>query len=48
MSVSILCPASLENCEISCERYLIEAITISYTNARLKRSFNTVGGSHDN
>jgi hypothetical protein len=47
MSISILCAASLENCETSCERYLIEAITMWYTNARLKRSFNTVGGNDD-
>ena len=47
MSISNTYAASIENCEISCERYLIEAITMWCTNARLKRTFNTEGGNHD-
>jgi hypothetical protein len=47
MSISISCAASMEYCEISCERYLTVAISIWYTNARLKRTFNTEGGNHD-
>jgi len=47
MSISISCAASLEYCEISCERYLTDAITIWCTNARLERTFNTEGGDHD-
>ena len=47
MSISIRHAASLHDCEIFCERFLIEAITMWCTNARLKRSFNAEGGAHD-
>ncbi|UCG30450.1 MAG: hypothetical protein JSV53_00830 [candidate division WOR-3 bacterium] len=47
MSTSISCAASTNYCEISCERYLIDAITIWRTNARLKRTFNSEGGKRD-
>jgi hypothetical protein len=40
MSISISFAASLDNCEISCERFLTEIITMWRTNARFKRLFS--------
>jgi len=45
--VSILCASCLDCCETSCERFLIDTITIRCTNARLKRTFNFEGGKRD-
>lgn len=47
MTISIRYAPSLHDCEIFCERFLIEAISIWYTNARLKRSFDFSGGVYD-
>lgn len=47
MTISIRYAPSLHDCEIFCERFLIEAITIWCTKARLKRSFNSSGGVYD-
>jgi hypothetical protein len=47
MSISTDDAALPYYCEILCERYLINTLTMSYTNDCSKRLFNPLGGKHD-